>query len=483
MVRGLGPLGFFFGVLALASACSSSSSDDSAQIGGTSHGGTAAGRVGGAGGDEHAGAATSNGGAEGSHAGASSGGMHAAGGAAGGETEASGGDSNGGASASGNTNGSAGEAGAGGTSAAGAPGEAGSANAGAAGNHAGDTRTTAYIAGFLGGIFTYSVDSTSGVPTVTAETAIDRRAFINAIAVAPSQRFLYVADEHGSLDTFEIAANGSLGSTPKFSTPISGAPQTLALDRAGRFAYVGSAGTPSLITVLALDPDTGKPTASGPPLTLDSPPAYLALSPNGQFAYLSGLTKVGLWAYRVNQTSGALEMIDGSPFGGPTVFRGAIAFTPNSAFFYTTGSDLTNTGAGMNGFAVAQDGTPVRIGTDLFSSDEFSDPSARNLAIDATGKYLYVGEFLGNERVFQFSIDGASGKLTPLAIPSVSTVDPYACAIDPSGRFLFFGLDVGSVAVFERNPTTGELHEISGSPFTPSLSQPVVAFSTHPSSP
>jgi len=477
MVCGKRSLGSFFSLLALASACSSSSNDDSAATTGT----------GGAGANSSAGHAGANypdagsGGA--SHAGSSSGGTHAGGTHAGDpHGGGNGGSSAGAANAGANVGGNGGEAGAaepGGTDSGGAPDEAGSANAGASGEAGSNTRTTAYIAGFLGGIYTYSVDLASGAPTATVAIPIDQHAFINAIAVAPSQRFLYVADQRGTLDTFAIATDGSLPPTPKFSTPIAGHPQTFALDAAGRFAYVGSAGTPSLITVLSLDPDTGQPAASGAPITLDSPPAYFTLSPNGQFAYLSGLTKVGLWAYRVNQTNGALELLDGAPFGGDTVFKGALAFTPNGSFLYTTGSGLTNTGAGLNGFRIAQDGTPVRIGADLFSSDEFSDPSARNIALDGSGKYLYVGEFLNDERVFQFSIDGATGKPTPLAVPALKTMDPYSCALDPSGRFLYFGLDVGSVAVFERDLTTGALHEIDGSPFSPSLPEPVIAFSTH----
>ncbi len=483
MVRGSKSLYSFFGLVAIASACSSSANDDASATGAS--GNTAAAGLGGANAGAAGRAGTGGTNAAGAHAGGSANqGGNAGVGAASGESP--GGNTNAGEAGSdtGGANGTAGETGTnsggastGGTSTGGTS-TGGRANGGS-GGAATNQLETAYVAGFLGGIYAYSLDPTTGAPTPIG-TPIEQQAFISELVVDPSQRFLYMVDQHGALNTFTIGKDGALPGAPTFSTTVTGDLDAFALDPAGRFMYVATTvGTDDFLNVLAIDPDTGEPSMSGTPLAIDAAPTFLALSPNGKFIYLTFGAKVGLGAYRIDSTSGALTAITGTPFGGDTVFRGAIAFTPNSAFLYTTGSDLTNTGAGLNGFTIGADGTPTRIGTELFQSDEFSDPSAKNIAIDPSGKHLYVSEFLGQERVFEFSIDGASGKLTPLTVPEVALVDPYSCAFDPSGRFLYVAQDTTSLSVYTQN-ADGTLKAIDGSPFMTSVAEPTLAFSTRP---
>jgi 6-phosphogluconolactonase len=123
----------------------------------------------------------------------------------------------------------------------------------------------------------------------------------------------------------------------------------------------------------------------------------------------------------------------------------------------------------MGGFSV---NTATGALSPVPGSPQSSVSAAAVLAIDPTGKFLYVG---GNGGVAAYSIDAASGELT--AVPgSPVNVDgvPYSAAIDASGKFLIVstspppgGAPGNCLAVLSIDPSNGTVTPVPGSPFGP----------------
>lgn len=98
-----------------------------------------------------------------------------------------------------------------------------------------------------------------------------------------------------------------------------------------------------------------------------------------------------------------------------------------------------------------------------------SNPGA--VAIDPTGRFVYVPGNGNDGSVAGYSINRTTGVLTPLPGSPFPTNGefPGAIAIDRSGRFMYVGQSVGSfsgsTAVFAIDPVTGALSQVPGSPF------------------
>jgi 6-phosphogluconolactonase (cycloisomerase 2 family) len=236
----------------------------------------------------------------------------------------------------------------------------------------------------------------------------------------------------GELLAFQINADGSLTNAPAPSYSMSGAQLGLVAHPTADFLY--ASGNSGVLTVLAIDSATGalSPTSS---VTLAN--KFLknsaVITPDGRYLYQNDLdrnddlfpTSVQLAGFSTDAATGALSPVPGNPLT------------------LTTPSPSTTSGTGP-------------------------------MAIDPTGKFLYVGyQFVvlnvGDDGgLAAYSIDAASGALaavpgSPFGVGGV----PSSVAIDASGRFLIvsmFPLGGGSrLAVFSIDPGTGALTSVPGS--------------------
>ncbi len=158
------------------------------------------------------------------------------------------------------------------------------------------------------GISAYSIDRATGVLTPVPNSPFPGGPEPSALAIDPSGRYLYVANQ--STDTtfsFWIdPVSGSLtkvGATP----PVSGAAAGITAEPLGRFLYtteglawsMDSAGTLTQIP--------------GPPFVTGSVPFSIASDVSGKFVYIADQSG-GVYAYTIDDSSGLLQPITGSPF-------------------------------------------------------------------------------------------------------------------------------------------------------------------------
>ncbi|MCE9577983.1 MAG: beta-propeller fold lactonase family protein [Deltaproteobacteria bacterium] len=324
----------------------------------------------------------------------------------------------------------------------------------------------AYVAMFLGGILSYAIDPATGALQALPGQTIDAGDQLYAIAADPGGAFVYaVALNAAEVRGYRTQADGSL--VPVSDTPpaTGDMPTNLTVDPEGRFVFVGHAGE-AAIRVYRIDPATGVLTAL-PAATTATGASFIAVEPGGRFVYASSVE--GIRGYALDDATGALTEIEGSPFGATKVFSGAIMIHPGGKFLY-------NTGGNLNGFAIdPESGALTALPGSPFAADVHGDPSALNLAIAPDGATLFATTNPVDQTFLAYRVDATTGALTAFTgSPFAAGSAPYSIAVDRSGRVAYVGSDNGSIAAFAIDPDAGTAAPVSGSPFAASGLQPEI---------
>jgi 6-phosphogluconolactonase (cycloisomerase 2 family) len=236
----------------------------------------------------------------------------------------------------------------------------------------------------------------------------------------------------------------------------------------GRFAYVADLGTSiNGISAYAINQSTGALTAlAGNPYGAGNGPISLAIRPDGKFLYgVNGVspTTGAIWVYAIDNATGVLTEITGSPFITSTPFE-QIAIDPAGKFAFTADFNAS----GVSAFTLDPNtGAPTLVGGSPFPSAS----TAISVAVDPKGKFVFVGNQAGTNYglVNAYTIDPNSGALTPVAGSPFPTaaglLQVNALAVSPNGSFVFAAGYPGVMA-YTLDASSGALTPTSGSPFS-----------------
>ncbi len=226
--------------------------------------------------------------------------------------------------------------------------------------------------------------------------------------MTPPRTFVYVGNAESN-EVWVLALDGQSGDLsvvekvgiPGVAKPGSSTPMAVSPDR--KFLYVGTRGEPKIVAGFAVDPASGrlKHLASGP---LPDSMAYISTDRTGR--YLLGASYPG-------------NQITVSPIGPPGRVH-----------------------------------APQQILTDY--------PKAHSVLADTANRYVLVPT-LGNDKVNQFALDPATGRLAPARPPSVSVKEkagPRHFTFHPNGRIVYvIGELDGFVYVFDYDAVRGQLEQ------------------------
>lgn len=262
-----------------------------------------------------------------------------------------------------------------------------------------------------------------------------------AVSVDPSGSNLYVVNTlrpgltearggPGSLDSFPINADGSLGTVSTValgSTPIGVFASEYRTGASGNFVY-------------AIDRESS---TTGSVVT---------------FAHATGsnaLTQVAPATTR-QIVSSADPTVIGTPAG---VTPSAIAVDPTARFLYIT--DATSNQ--LLGYTIGSDGLPIAMQNGPFATGSY--PSS--LAVDPRGKYMYVTN-RNASTISAYTIDLSTGNPTTANAGTGGTkTNPTCVTIEPAlGIYLFVSnFDDQSVSALQLDPHNGTLKDVQNTPF------------------
>lgn len=293
-------------------------------------------------------------------------------------------------------------------------------------------------------------------------------AALRDVVIDPSGQFVYLASElHG---IFSFSSNGSNGTLNQIGVAVTGdgrASRRLLVEPKGRFAYAanghGGATNQGSVSAFRIDASSGALTEiAGSPYTVNYGPSAIASDPSGAYIYVtcvgatSGISQV--CAFRVDQSTGALTAMTGSPFAVPGHGPRAIAVHPSGRFAYVTTSVYFSTPPAVTAYAIdAATGALSQIP----SSPLVTSSTLASIAIDPAGKFLFAnGEVSSPDqnRIFGWSIDPSSGALSPLPGSPVADADhTRGVFIDATGRFLYATRGNGGAAIGEGSVFTYQI--------------------------
>ena len=280
--------------------------------------------------------------------------------------------------------------------------------------------------------------------------------------VIVNKQFLYVPMGDSTVQAFTM--NRSSGAL----TPIAGSPfsaaggDTAVSDPKGRFLFVGAEGV-GAITVFKIDPTTGALTTTGTFSSFNMSSAdSLAVDGKGNFLYAGQgnvTTPLPIVAFSIDQTSGALTEIAGSPFN-----LGVATVHADSSGEFLLGVDgildfgNPNHDDHISVFSIDSAGTPTAVAGSPFSTTA----APFEFAISPSGQFVYTfGEdstgALAAVEGYQLSSTGTLTALPGSPFASLPTVQD--CQFDQSGgaAFCIDAVAGTKFSVLTANPTTGAL--------------------------
>lgn len=280
----------------------------------------------------------------------------------------------------------------------------------------------------------YREDPNSGALTQLVGSPVAAGPGVRALALHPSQKFLYAVNSgENDVSFFKVAISGSLTEvTPRY--PVGTAPTLIAMDPAGTFLYVGNTGQQPSISVFSINSDGSLSPVIQPPSTSNT--AYIGLTPlnmvvsSNNVLYVTGQGLQGYVA-AFPLSNGVLGtpppqspyLVGNNPYG-------LVTFSSSGASYLYTANKLDDS---ISEFSIASNGALTALPRNPISIS-FTGPTA--LLINPSDKYLFVAD-QGSSNVDGFSI-GSDGSLTLLAsAPFATKSSPSALACDSVGRYVF----------------------------------------------
>ncbi len=279
-----------------------------------------------------------------------------------------------------------------------------------------------------GSISAYSIDQSSGALTQVKGSPFKlSRPGNGGVAVSPAGKFLYVTIYSGGVAAYSIAASGALTQIKGSPFAAPGGADGIAVSPTGKFAYVSVYG--KQVAAFSVNTTSGALTqVKGSPFKAGPQPEAVAVDPSGKFVYVANYNdgaEGSVSAYTIDQQTGALTAIKGSPFKAGSG-AGAIAADPDDKFVYVAdfGADQSSA-KNLNAYTInATSGALTQVKGSPYKTG--SGPSG--IAVDPAGAFLYV-TLAGANGIFGESINATSGSLTPVkGSPFSGGLRPYGVA-------------------------------------------------------
>lgn len=262
----------------------------------------------------------------------------------------------------------------------------------------------------------------------------------NAVVSDPTSSNLWSANfDASNVSGFSIGGSGGLSAITGFPVPSSGGLTTLGVSPRNQFVYApGSSG--DTIAGYLRNPAGELTPLAGFPVANTGAPYDVEFSVDGTLLFVANNTADSISVYSINQTTGALTEVAGSPFttaADPV----ALAATTDGRFLLCVASSGT-----IDSLAIASDGS-------LTSVDQ--DPagfSPWDIEVTPDDRFAYVANYW-------------TGTITGLAIAADGTLDELSGSPfgDGSGAIASFAIvpDQGPTAAFSSG-TTGLTASFNG---------------------
>jgi len=333
-------------------------------------------------------------------------------------------------------------------------------------------RYFAYFGTYTGkgshGIYVAPYDSTTGkAGELKLAAEVSNPSFLT---VRPGGNLLAASSDRGP--KLAAVVTYAINHTSGELRPISDAPVPcrglchVSFDRMGKYVFGASYSSGEIFSWPVTPDGTIGPVVSDikstghgvDPTRQEQPHAHQILpAPQNDFVFVCDLGLDTVDRYRLDGASGTLTEV--RPFAAVPPGGGArhLAFAPSGRFAYVA----NEMGSAVTVFAYSPGDGEMRTVQTVSTLPPGFTPgpinTAAEVAVHPSGKFLYVSE-RGPDTIAAFTVDQASGKLTPAGHYSSGGKTPRFFTLDPAGRFLLAGnQNSANVVLFQVNQETGTL--------------------------
>ena len=256
----------------------------------------------------------------------------------------------------------------------------------------------------------YEIDGEQGTLVKLAETSLEE-----------GPPYLYLDDTgafllssyygSGQVGVHGVAADGAISAEPLQMIPTAIRAHSIQTDRSNRFAFVPHTNPSNAIFQFRFDEQTGRLTPNDPPKiepATPEGPRHFAFHPTRDLLYSVNEDGSTVSAHHFDPEAGTLssfQVISTLPegFNNEDNTTAEIKITPDGQFLY--GSNRGHDSLAL--FAIGDDGRLTAKGRYP------TEATPRFFELDPSGRFVYsVGQ--GSGRLRSYSIDAATGVLTPL---------------------------------------------------------------------
>jgi 6-phosphogluconolactonase (cycloisomerase 2 family) len=267
----------------------------------------------------------------------------------------------------------------------------------------------------------FSINRSSGALSLIPGTPVTLTFPADTIASDPQGRFLFIGNESGGdIASFKIdPVTGALTPAPNSPLTVTGisSADVFTVDGAGKFLYVGEQNDSSgaLVHGFSIDQTTGALTAiPGSPFALGV--ATLHADPSGRYLLgVRGYVDLGgtsgdnnIYVFNIDPTTGFPSPVSGSPFP-MSASANEFAIHPTGKLVYTMDVDASGSPTAMEGFQMDQ---TTGILTPLAGSPCSTLPTAAQCLFEQSGVAMFCADRYFGTNFEVFNVDGNTGALT-----------------------------------------------------------------------
>jgi len=280
---------------------------------------------------------------------------------------------------------------------------------------------------------------------------------------------LYYLGTSNNVQAAGFNSSGTFANLSPYTSPtLPSAANSMAIVN-GQFLYIPTGGFGN-VQAYSIDRTGGALTAiSGSPFAAQAADDTVTTDPAGRFLFVGGRFSSSISVYAINAATGALTPAPGSPFQSfNLVFANSLTVDSSGKFLYV---GQTYSSYPVVGFSIDQTtgalaeipGSPFPLGVAVVRAA----PNAAFLLGIADDSGVS-----GNKHLYLFSINSSTGVPSLVAGSPTTTVSvPFALAIHPSGAFVYLSVadasgTITSLEGYQLNTASGTLTALPQSPFT-----------------
>jgi 6-phosphogluconolactonase len=330
-----------------------------------------------------------------------------------------------------------------------------------------------------GSILQLNINGATGTVTVGPSTPVTTNATPRGMALHPSKKFLYVTNARANtISIFNVGASGilTLSATP---TPSGNGPDAAVIDPSGTYLLVtnvyGSNGSGGDISVYTMDSGSGALTeVAGSPFPANQGPTAIQFTHSGNFVYVTNPNIGMVTGFSFSTSTGALTSVPGSPIISGAG-ASALAIDIDDQYLYAANPSAVNpppnqsTVGNISGFSInATTGALTLMQGSPFTASNGNGPTALTIAPSPSGGFVYAVTPGTSYSIWCFSITHGTGQLVAVgSSPFSLSAGGLFAVIDPVGNFLYTGSQSGNaLSGYTYDVSTGAPTIIGGAPFS-----------------